>query len=62
MDVWHEIQAIAMHDFDSRHRAALLKAAAPSNPAFLPDCGRPSMACTGTLRFPEYPKLFQIKG
>jgi len=55
MDVWHENQALAVHDFDSRHRAAHLKAALPSNPVFRPDCGRPSMACTGALIFSEHP-------
>jgi len=55
MDVWHENQALSVHDFDSRHRAVRLMAAKAVQSGFLPDCGRPFMACKDTLSFSEYP-------
>jgi hypothetical protein len=35
--------------FDSRRPAVHLSAALPSNPVLLPDCGSPSIDCTGAL-------------
>jgi len=36
-------------DLTREHRAARLRQHSLSNPAFLPDCGRPSVACAEAL-------------